>query len=76
MVVGHTDALEADYFKSSTSMALMRFFKTSKDEKKTALTAHDRAIETPRPRYMLRRNHWIFTGSTFSPLEYVRELRW
>lgn len=30
----------------------MRFLMISKDEKKMALTAQDRIMETPRPRYM------------------------
>ena len=57
-------------------MALIRFFRNSNDEKKTALTAQDRPIETPKPRYMLRWKNSILTGSTFCPLEYMRELRW
>lgn len=57
-------------------MALMRFLRNSNDEKKTALTAHDRPMDTPRPRYMLRLKNWILTGSTFCPLEYMSELRW
>lgn len=36
----------------SSSRLLMRFLMISKDEKKMALTAQDRIMETPRPRYM------------------------
>lgn len=36
----------------SSSRCLMRFLIISKDEKKMALTAHDRIMETPKPRYI------------------------
>jgi hypothetical protein len=36
----------------SSSRLLMRFLIISKDEKNMALTAHDRIMETPKPRYM------------------------
>ena len=54
----------------------MRFFKNSNDEKKTALTMHDRATDTPRPLYILRWNGWMATGGTFWPLVYMSESRW
>src|SRR6187549_3291434 len=62
---------------SSSSRVSMCLLMNSKDEKKMALTAHERTIETPRPRYMCRLKNSIFgEGSTFWPLEYMSELRW
>ena len=60
-----------------SSMVLMCFLMNSNDEKKMALTTQDRPIDTPRPRYIWRlKNSILGAGSTFSPLEYRRELRW
>ena len=47
--------------------SLMRFLMNSKDEKKMALTTHDRLMDTPSPRYMWRlKNSILGAGSTFS----------
>ena len=55
----------------------MKFLINSYDEKKMAFTAHDRPMETPRPRYMCRlKNSILGRGSTFWPLEYMSEFFW
>jgi hypothetical protein len=54
----------------------MLFLINSKDEKKMALTAHDRDMETARPRYMFRLKKSIFGRGTFWPREYMSEFFW
>lgn len=66
---GHVDG-------GSSSIVLMRFLMNSKDEKKMALTTHERLMDTPKPRYMSFLKKVILTGSTFSPLQYKSEFRW
>lgn len=57
-----------------SSNAFMLFLINSKDEKKIAFTAHERPMDTPKPRYMSRLSHSIFgRGSTFWPFEYRSE---
>ena len=61
----------------SSSSVLIRFLTNSKDEKKMALTRHERLMETPRPRYMWRlKNSILGAGSTVSPREWRSEFRW
>ena len=59
-----------------SSMALMRFLRNSKEEKKTALTAQDRPMLTPSPRYMFFLKNSILIRGTSSPFEYINEFRW
>jgi hypothetical protein len=61
----------------SSSSVLRRFLTNSNDEKKMALTRHERLMETPRPRYMWRlKNSILGAGSTFSPRECRSEFLW
>lgn len=61
---------------SSSFKVLICFLRNSKDEKKTALTAQERPIDTPKPRYMCSLKNSIFTGGTVWPREYIKQLRW
>lgn len=61
--------------RSWSFSALIRFLRNSKEEKKTAFTAQDLPIDTPKPRYICLRKNSTFTGGTLCPREYIRQFR-